>query len=452
MSDPLLPVYPILLAGGVGTRLWPVSRELFPKQLVRFFGDDSLIQATIKRLNSLVEPENIRIVCGREHTHEIGRHMHNAGIEPEGKIIREPCGRNTAPAILLGVLKVIDEIEDAIICVFPADHVIGNTTVFHEKVHAAVRLAEKGHIVTFGIQPNYPETGYGYIEGDRSLSEGALSIKRFVEKPDLATAKAYIADGRYFWNSGMFTFRASVMLEEFRRNQPEILTRMTEILDRAEEPSVAAYKRIESISIDYAIMENTSKGVVLPSDLGWSDIGSWKSLYDFIEKDDDHNVTLGDDIITRNTRNTFIMGQSRMIAVNNVRNLAIVETPDVVFVSDLENSRDVKSIVEDLKADNRQELYRHGTVFREWGSLTTLNQSDGFEVDRMEIFPGFAKEVAGDAEHTVQLVVAKGPVRVAGAGKTLVLQTGGSTAATPGDTVRLENPGESTAVVIRVKC
>ena len=444
------PVYPVLLAGGMGTRLWPVSRQLYPKQLVRFIGKESLVQATIKRLIPLVDPRNIRIVCGREHAHEIARHMRDVGVPPESGMIKEPCGRNTAPAILLAVLTVLKEVDDAILCIFPADHVIRNVGAFHEKAAAAIELAKKGYIVTFGIKPHYPETGYGYIEGADPIAEGALRIKRFVEKPDPATASQYVAAGRFYWNSGMFTFKASVMKAEFCRLQPELLTRMVEMVAGDGAPSLESYRRLENISIDYAVTEKTAKGVVLPSDFGWSDIGSWKSLYDFIAKDDHRNVALGD-IIARNTSDSFIMGQSRLVAVNNIRNLAVVETADAVFVSDLERSRDVKSIVEELKAAGRQEYYQHGTVYHDWGSITTLEHGKSYAVDRLEILPGFTMAPAGDSESILHLVVVAGRVTVTAADQPHALKTGESTVVSGKDRVRVENSADRPASVIRVK-
>ena len=271
-------VYPVLLAGGTGTRLWPVSRQLYPKQLVKFIGDDSLVQTTIKRLISLLDPENIRIVCGEEHVYETARHMEEIGIISKGKIISEPCGRNTAPAILLAVFYILKKEKDAIVCILPADHVIRDVKGFHAKLESAIRLAESDNIVTFGIKPQYPETGYGYIEGDQEVAEGALKIKRFVEKPDRQTAKDYLTAGNYFWNSGMFTFKASVILEEFIRHQPGIFQPMEKMVLKKDRVTYQEYGQLPDISIDYAIMEKTAKGVVLPSDFGWSDIGSWKSL------------------------------------------------------------------------------------------------------------------------------------------------------------------------------
>ncbi|MBW1695582.1 MAG: mannose-1-phosphate guanylyltransferase/mannose-6-phosphate isomerase [Deltaproteobacteria bacterium] len=388
--------YAVLLAGGAGTRLWPVSRALYPKQLAKFIGNDSLVQTTLKRLRPVLDMRRVRIVCGSEHYHEIQRHITEIGISAKGKLICEPCGRNTAPAILLAVLTILEEEDDANICVFPADHVIREVEDFHKKIAAALDLAEKGRIVTFGIKPNYPETGYGYIEGAEAVSEGALIIKRFVEKPDRQTAEAYVRAGNFFWNSGMFAFKASVILKEFQSLAPEILRMMRQILKKGI-VTLADYQALPDISIDYAIMEKTGLGVVLPSDFGWSDIGSWKSLYDFLEKDDKANVIEGD-VIARDTEKCFILGHERLVATNCIRNMVVVETPDSVFVSDLDESRDVKEIVATLKKQGRREFKTHRTVFHPWGNTTLLQESAEGKVQRVVVYPdgAFVNQIAGD--------------------------------------------------------
>jgi mannose-1-phosphate guanylyltransferase/mannose-6-phosphate isomerase len=389
MGDNLSTMYAVLLAGGSGSRLWPVSRELFPKQLVNFIGEDSLVQATVKRLLPVVPAENIRIVCGREHFHEMARHLEEIGIAAGGKIICEPCGRNTAPAVLLAVMHILSAAADAIVGVFPADHVIRDIAGFHDKLGTALRLADAGHVVTFGITAHYPETGYGYIEGTQSLPDGARVCRRFVEKPDLATARQYLESGNFYWNSGMFAFRASVIVEEFQRYCPDLLQDMQLLMQRPGELSGSGYGRLPDVSIDYAIMEKTRKGVVLPSDFGWSDIGSWKSLYEFLPKNSDNNVLFGD-VIAQRTRNSFVMGRERLIAVNNLDGLVIIETPDSIFVSDLETSRDVKDIVTRLKDAGRDEAHHHRTVYHPWGSETLLERRPHHCVCRLVLYPGAA--------------------------------------------------------------
>ncbi len=449
MADSSNNVYAILLAGGTGTRLWPVSRQLYPKQLVKFIGDDSLVQSTIKRLSPVLDPQNVRIVCGEQHFHETARHMQDIGMQADGKIICEPSGRNTAPAILLAVLHTLVVEKDAVLCVLPADHVIGNIERFHERLETAIRLADRGYIVTFGIRPHYAETGYGYVEGDAAVAEGALRVKRFVEKPDRKTAQQYIEAGNFFWNSGMFAFKASVILDEFRTWQPDLLDKMEAIFDPGRPITKEDYDRLPDISIDYAVMEKTTRGVVLPSDFGWSDIGSWKSLYDFLPKDADLNVIDGD-VIANHTRGCFILGSDRLIAVNHLKDTVVVETPDSIFVSDIDHSRDVKSIVARLKEKGRKEYHQHRTIHYPWGSRTWLEQKEDFTVSRLMIYAASTLQTDMDAPAAMHLVVVKGAARVTTDGQTLILNQVNSTAITEKGVVTVENTGDQPVHLIQV--
>jgi mannose-1-phosphate guanylyltransferase/mannose-6-phosphate isomerase len=441
--------YSILLAGGTGTRLWPVSRELYPKQLVKFIGDDSLVQSTIKRLDPLLDIQKVRIVCGEQHYHEIARHIDDIGLASEGKIIQEPSGRNTAPAILLAAFHIHHAAADGIICVFPADHVIGNIESFHERLGVAIDLAHRGHIVTFGIKPNYPETGYGYIEGGASVSRGAFSVKRFVEKPDRSTAEKYIEDGNFFWNSGMFAFKASVLLEEFKTHQPKMLAAMEACFSIDQPIARQDYDRLENISIDYAIMEKTDKCVVVPSDFGWSDIGSWKSLYDFLEKDTANNVIDGD-VIARDTRNCFIQGHDRLIATNRLRDMVVVETPDSIFVSDIEHSRDVKSIVAELKDRGRKEYQQHRTVYHPWGISKLLEQRDNYAADELKVYPGSNLQLPNDNDKILHLFVISGNVTISDNSQSKAVSAGFSFTSAVNGKISIENNSEKEAFLIRV--
>ena len=445
-----LNVYPILLAGGSGTRLWPVSRELHPKQLVKFIGNDSLIQSTIKRLVPLLDEGNIRIVCGKEHVHEIARHIEEIGIRTDEKIIAEPCGRNTAPAILLAMLHILDNEDDAVLCIFPADHVIRNNDAFHEKILSSIKLAEMGHIVTFGIKPDFPETGYGYIEGAGQIKEHALFVKRFVEKPDMETAKRYVEAGNFFWNSGMFTFKASVMMKELKIHQPELLKKMNKLPFTKNAIFEKEYQMLPNISIDYAVMEKTDKAAVLPSDFGWSDIGSWKSLYDFNTKDASGNVIDGD-VIAINTENCFIKGYERLIATNNINNMVVVETQDSVFVSDMESSRDVKFIVEKLKKRGRREYHKHETSYHPWGTFTLMEIKDNCRVAKRIIYPGSNHEIKTGASIVKHLVVINGLAKTVIDGQSKILNKGQSIMLSEKQSIIFENPGREPLMIISVK-
>jgi mannose-1-phosphate guanylyltransferase len=450
MLELSLNVYPILLAGGTGTRLWPVSRELYPKQLVKFIGEDSLLQSTIKRLPPVLDIDHVRVVCGEHHFHETAKHIAELGLEPEGKLIGEPSGRNTAPAILLAVMHILNTENDAVLCIFPADHVIKNLDGFHDRLKAAVKLANDAYVVTFGIQPHYPETGYGYVEGGKKVPHGALTINRFVEKPDLATAKKYIQAGNFFWNSGMFAFKASVILSEFEIHQPELLKQMEKIFKPHQPISRKDYDQLTDISIDYAIMEKTEKGVVLPSDFGWSDIGSWKSLYDFLPKDANFNVIDGD-VIAKDTQNCLIMGQERLIAANHLQNLVVVETPDSIFVSDLEHSRDVKSIVANLKQENRSEYQRHKTVLFPWGRMTVLEQNEGVKIARLMISAGSKMQLDAGTSAIMHLVVLSGNATVTDNQQRHILKQGDSITSSKEDKVGIENTGSQPLDFIQIQ-
>ncbi len=450
MADFSADVFPVLLAGGSGTRLWPVSRELYPKQLVKFIGDDSLVQATVKRLLPVLDAHAVRVVCGEQHLHEIARHLEDIDISPHGKIYSEPVGRNTAPAILLAAFHIRHTDPEAVICIFPADHVIADNARFHEILSAAVRLAEKDHIVTFGITPNYPETGYGYVEGADALEQGALRLKRFVEKPDKATAQSYIDAGNFFWNSGMFAFKVGVILDEFRAYQPEMLDTMEAVFKAGEAISAADYSRLADISIDYAIMEKTTRGVVLPSDFGWSDIGSWKALYDFLPKDADQNVIDGD-VISQDMHNCFISGYQRLIATNRIRDLVVVETPDSIFVSDIDHSRDVKSIVQQLKEQNRRETRLHRKVLHPWGNSTLLDEQTGHRIARVEVYPGAFWRLTGVEGAVQHLMVIKGRAELVADGETLQLTESESHSFSGNGRLHIENTGDMRLQLVHVQ-
>ena len=399
--------YAILLAGGSGSRLWPVSRQLYPKQLVKFTGNYSLVQNTIRRLEGVVAHDKIRVVCGEEHFQETHRHLAELGIKRQDSIIVEPCGRNTAPAILLSVMQISEQNEDAVLLVFPADHVVKDTAAFRSVLQAAIPLAEKGHIVTFGIKPDYPETGYGYIEGGIAVSENALGVVRFVEKPDRTTAQGYVEAGNFYWNSGMFVFKASVILEAFELHANDLYQAMKAIRTSGRKMTIEQYKGLPSISIDYAIMERTDKIVVWPSEFGWSDIGTWKALYDFLPKDGQGNVIDGD-VVAHETRDCFLMGRDRLIATNKVENMVLVETPDAVFASPMNSSRDVKSIVEKLKAEGRPEYRKHNEVHLPWGSATLIEERAGYRVRRLIVYPGAALKIEMHTNQIKKMTVVQG--------------------------------------------
>jgi mannose-1-phosphate guanylyltransferase/mannose-6-phosphate isomerase len=444
-----LTIFPVLLAGGSGTRLWPVSRDLAPKQLAEIGGERSFLQETIQRLRPALCLDNVRVVCGKAHCDASSEHLAALGLTKEKIIFGEPVGRNTAPAVLLAVLTILDQasIQDALFFILPADHVIRNVPRFHESIHKAIHLAQKGYLVTFGIQPDYPETGYGYIEARKPVPGGGLAIERFVEKPNIETARSYIEAGNFFWNSGMFAFMASAVLNEFKRFEPDMLAKMTAIVTKGEPISVAAYQDLPGISFDVAIMEKTFKGVVLPSDFGWSDIGTWSSLYDYMPKDGDGNVISGD-VISYNTRNSLIIAKNRLVAANDISNTGIVETADAVFVSNLETSRDVKDIVSILKRQNRREYRTHLLQTHAWGSIQYLEKTDEILVAKLVIKPHAVYEKIPRRPGRWHICLLSGDAQIAHAGEEYGLQPGNSLSLDVQHEITIRNSGNSDLLAV----
>ena len=444
MTTDNLTIFPVLLAGGSGTRLWPVSRDQAPKQLAEIGGERSFLQETIQRLHPVLCLDNVRVVCGKSHCDESSEHLAAIGLATEKAVIGEPIGRNTAPAVLLAILKILDQasIPDALFFILPADHVIGDVPRFHERIHKALHLAQNGYLVTFGIQPDYPETGYGYIEARQPISGGGFAIDRFVEKPDMETAKAYIESGGFFWNSGMFVFMASAILSEFKRFEPDMLARMTAIVAKDGPIALAAYQDLPNISFDVAIMEKTSKGVVLPSEFGWSDIGTWSSLYDYMSKNDDGNVIAGD-VISHNTKNSLIIAKSRLVAANDMSDAAIIETPDAVFVSNLKTSRNVKDIVSLLKRQKRREHQVHLLETHAWGSIQYLEKNDRLLVAKLSVKPNAAYGKIPHRPGRWHICLLSGDARISHAGKQHVLQAGNSLSLDVQGEITIRNSGKN---------
>ena len=449
MAGGMMPVFTILLAGGFGTRLWPVSRQLHPKQVARFSGEPSLIQSTIERLSPIMDTASVLVVCGEAHSPEISRQVEAVGIDAEKRVLVEPYARNTAPAILLAVASILRTESDALVCIFPSDHAIRDDARFCDHVSTALLLAGRGHIVTFGIKPDYPETGYGYIEGGDPVEQGALRIKRFVEKPDQKHAKQYIESGNFFWNSGMFAFRASVVIQEFQAYCPQLYAQMNRYLDADTEDRKGIYRSLDNISIDYAVMEKTDKGVVLPSDFGWSDIGSWKSLFDFLKKDENGNVIQGD-VVLKDTRDSLILAHSRLIAVNRIENTAVVETPDAVLVSDLENSRDVKSIVDFLIEKKRSEHRQHRTWADSWGQQTHVFDAADCRVLRRIINPGAVCRLKRSHAYSRYLFVTRGTAKITSDPDGEIVHIDGVTTVPKGVAVDISNAGENELIIMEI--
>ena len=383
-------IQPIILAGGTGSRLWPLSRELYPKQVLSLTGELSLLQTTVQRVVALEDAAAPIIVVGEEHRFLAKQQVEELGLLlHDFHILLEPWGRNTAPAVCGAAAYVSSQGRGGdVLLVLPADHLIVKTQEFARAVREAVLLAQQGQVVTFGVVPDRPETGYGYI----AKGEGA-SVESFVEKPDLATAERYLASGNYLWNSGMFAFTADTLLAEMKVFAPAIVECMAESVGTGKVDGLffrfgrAAMAACPSDSIDYALMEKTSKAVVVEADLGWSDIGSWQALWEVSGKDGQGNAVRGD-VLLEDVHNSLIRSEHILVAAVGLRDTMVVETADAVLVAPMDRSQDVKKIVDKLKKEKRGEYHVHRTVFRPWGSYTTLEMQERFQIKRITVNPG----------------------------------------------------------------
>lgn len=384
-------IVPVLLSGGVGSRLWPVSRKALPKQFLPLGSELSMLQETIRRLQGL-DTRAPLVVCNEAHRFLVAEQLRSIDATAEA-IILEPEGRNTAPAIALAALVAQATDPNAQLLVLPADHFVAHPDAFVNAVNAASGIAAEGVLVTFGIVPSAPETGYGYLLSGAPLERGGQRLERFVEKPDLPTAKSYLADGRYLWNSGMFLFTAAAYLEELERWQPEMLSACRNAVAGAERdrdflrPNAEQFAACPAESIDYAVMEHTARGAVVPLDCGWSDIGAWSALWSVGTADADGNVIEGD-VMTVATRDSYVRAESRLVATSGVEGLIVVETADAVLVAHRDQVQHVKTIVDRLNDASREEAQLHQRVYRPWGSYESLAIDEGFQVKRIVVNPG----------------------------------------------------------------
>ncbi len=448
-------LHPVILSGGSGTRLWPMSRSALPKQLLALNGPHTMIQDTVLRaqLPDAVAPI---VICNESHRFLIAEQMKSIGVKPQA-IVLEPQGRNTAPAAAVAALIAAD--PKGIILLLPSDHVVTDETAFRGAVAVATRAAEAGNIVTFGVMPTRPETGYGYIQRGAALSgiEGAFKVRRFVEKPDAVTAGDYLADGGYFWNSGMFVFRADVLFEETARYAPEVAAAVRNAVAKAKRDpdfvrlDAESFARAPNISIDYAVMERTNHAALVPSTLGWSDVGSWSSLWEIQEQDEQGNVLQGD-VIAHDTRGSFVRSEKGLVALVGARNLAVVVTKDVVLVADKARAQDVKSIVDRLKAAKRSECTEHARVFRPWGNYETLELGNDFQVKRIVVNPGGRLSLQMHHHRAEHWVVVEGTALATVGEKVTTLKENESIFIPLGEKHRLENPGKTLLTLIEVQC
>jgi len=454
-------ILPVILSGGSGTRLWPLSRELYPKQLLPLAGIHTMLQETVTRLRGIDGAAAPLIVANDSHRFMVAEQMRLINVRPEA-IILEPAGRNTAPAVAVAALHASAKKKDPVLLVLPADHVIKDLASFHAAVVAGERLTRQGRLITFGIVPAGPETGYGYIKKGKSLgakgtkAQAAYTVERFVEKPDLATAKNYISSGHYLWNSGMFMFRTSAFLKELRRFAPAILAACTraykasardlDFLRLGEEAFVAS----PADSIDYAVMEKTVAAAVIPLDAGWSDVGSWASLWEVHPRDRLGNAISGD-VIAKDTKNCLIHAGSRLVAGIGLKDIVIVETADAVLVAHKDHSQKVKQVVDDLKREEREEALLHRRVNRPWGAYECIDSEDRFQVKRITVNPGASLSLQKHMHRAEHWVVVKGTARITRGRKVLTLSENESTYIPLGVRHRLENPGKIALELIEVQ-
>jgi mannose-1-phosphate guanylyltransferase/mannose-1-phosphate guanylyltransferase/mannose-6-phosphate isomerase len=448
-------IHPVILSGGSGSRLWPLSREHYPKQLLALLTERTLLQETAARLDQLADAAPPLLVCNEEHRFLVAEQLRELGRSPAA-IILEPCGRNTAPALTLAALSVCESAPDDLLLVMPADHVIRDGAAFAGAIRQARSQAAAGAIVTFGIAPDRPETGYGYIRKGEAAGEGGWRVGAFVEKPDFETARRYQESGDYFWNSGMFLLRASLWLEELRRHRPEMAAaceaayrggrRDGEFYRVARE----AFAACPSDSIDYAVMEKTQRAVVLPLAAGWSDIGAWQAVHDLGAQDADGNVIQGD-VLASGTHNSLLISQHRFLAALGLEDLVVVETADAVLVARKAHAQAVKDLVTELKSRSREEAKTHRRVYRPWGHYESVDAGPGFQVKRITVRPGAALSLQMHRQRAEHWIVVSGTARVTRGEETFLLHANQSTYIPVGAKHRLENPESTPLKLIEVQ-
>lgn len=445
-------IIPVILAGGTGSRLWPLSRQLYPKQLLQLTDDTSLLQTTCLRVNALADVLSPIIVVGENHRFITKAQIEELETETDYTILLEPVGKNTAPAICGAAHYCSGQgNSDAVMLVLPADHIVTKPQAFAEAVGKAVALAEKGQVVTFGIQPTSAETGYGYIE----QGEGS-KVKSFKEKPDQQTAEQYLKSGNYYWNSGMFAFAVETFLKEMQTHSPEIVTVMEAAVAEGTRDGVFYRFNKEQMencvndSIDYALMEKTTHAAVVAASLGWSDIGSWQALWEVLDKDENGNVTQGD-VLLEDTKNCLVRSQKSLVAAVGLEDTLVVETDDAVLVAPMSKSQEVKKVVNRLKKAGRSEFALHRTVYRPWGNYTVLDEQERYQMKRIAVNPGAKLSLQMHHHRYEHWVVVTGTARVTNGEDVFLLNENESTYIPVGEVHRLENPGVIPLEIIEVQ-
>ncbi|VAW84590.1 Mannose-1-phosphate guanylyltransferase / Mannose-6-phosphate isomerase [hydrothermal vent metagenome] len=462
---------PVILSGGSGTRLWPLSREHYPKQLLPLHGDDTMLQDTVLRLDGFSFSEDVivnppLVICNEEHRFLVAEQVRQLGRDYK-KILLEPVGRNTAPALTLAALSIVTDHGDGMMLVMPADHVIQDKASFHSAVQQGFKSASQGTLVTFGIVPTAPETGYGYIKkGELQPIQGienAFSLAAFVEKPDVERAKAYLASGEYLWNSGMFMMKATTWLAAIERFKPEIAQACRTAYEKGASDSdfyrvdTEAFQHCPSDSIDYAVMEHVTESrvddlsaVVIPLDAGWSDVGAWPALWEIGEKDECGNVIKGD-VYAFNTKNTLALSESRLVAMVGLEDTIVIETADAVLVAHKDRIQDIKLVVKRLKEEGRTQHQMHQQVCRPWGTYEGIDLGERFQVKRITVNPGASLSLQMHYHRAEHWIVVSGTAKVTKGDEEILLTENQSTYIPLGVTHRLENPGKVLLELIEVQ-
>ena len=448
-------IIPVILSGGSGTRLWPLSRKQYPKQYLPLVGDKTMLQETILRLNGLDNLADPIIICNADHRFLVAEQCQQIDII-NPIILLEPVGRNTAPAIAAAALQSLKQTDDAVLLVLSADHVIQDVDAFHQAINIASQQAQEGKLATFGIVPTDANTGYGYIKSAINETGGAYQVEEFVEKPDLKTAQSYLEQGNYLWNSGMFMFKATTLIDELTTHSPGIVTSVNDAVNNAEQDldfirlDKQAFESSPSDSIDYALMEKSDNVVVVPLDAQWNDVGSWSALHDIGIKDNNGNVIKGD-VITQDTTNTYINANHHMVATIGVDNLIIVDTPDATFIATQDKAQEVKFIVESLQADGRDEGGMHRKVCRPWGWYDSIESGEHFQVKRLHVNPGAKLSLQMHRQRAEHWVVVSGVATAINGEEILTLKKGESTYIPLGVTHALENKTSEPLEIIEVQ-
>jgi len=438
----------IVLAGGSGTRLWPLSRKKYSKQFLKLVEGTPLLDSTYKRLLKFFSPQDIITITNKDYYFYVKDSCAKFPPQMSENIISEPISKNTAPAIALGTKFILDKLKanpDETVFVFSSDHIIKPVDKFVKYLRIAEEAAEKDYLVTFGIKPTSPETGYGYIKAGKKIGDFNL-VEQFTEKPDLQTAKEYLKTGKYFWNSGIFAFKIAIFLIELQTYQPEIYKN----IDNGYDSAISNFSKMPSISIDYAVMEKSKKVAVVPMDIFWSDVGSWDSFYKISEKDSEGNVLIGD-VKTLDTKNSLILSNKRLVTAVNIEDAMIIETDDAVLVSKMGNSQKVKRLLTELKKDSRKEAVEHSEVFRPWGKYKILEEGEHYKIKKIVVKPGETLSLQMHYHRSEHWVVIKGSAQITIGERTYFVHEGESTFVPKSTLHRLANYGEIPLEIIEVQ-